>query len=803
MKGKWKFIYKCTLIFTLSFFLLNIQIFSGPQEGQVYFSSAYGEEAPANHTSANTQLIEGQINQSAEMAGASQSKGEQALDVLIGMAAGYVSMRLPIYCAKITLDLGLAIAAGVAYIAGELVALNKFKELKKEIVHLTFDIVENKVDDAQLEVLKSQKKAYQGMVKAAEWKRNFRYVAATAYGAAAVAAGMAEIKEATIDAGVATFCPGATATFLGMKVFNRTMPKPSTASNAETTADCAAVVNAAAAYMAIPTVAGTPLATACATAVAPFSAQCIESTAVCVPAAMNAEKAAVAAEASANSLDSNTTVYPCPDCFGAGTIEVERLPDLSLKSGAILNLYNKISIPNKNILFSTSGRIKNKSINTCHTENAMTADLSARDEWYEKMSFSGIKNPRPVAIEENKEARNGGGFSNVNSALGLLLAHRETLRPGTSLKEELASFLKNGLLDFFVSPVVAGGNSLAMFGAIALTLILIATGVFEALDLLMISPFNRAIAFGVLSTLMFASVKQTDEIIHIAKDNIRKIDRLIAGMVHTENLAQGTEGIEVEGGTAVDIGNTPFIPFNVGVDRVAFGQGVTAPCPDKNSGSEINCKPMNSIFPRAAGFSSLPGNLQNFSTDLFSAVDSMTGQASVSSAGLGGLNSVAGGKSAIDSLRRQVEQKINHLRQQSKKNPVDFRKKEDELLSKLRSSAARVLATRGLSASSVLSGLGANPLSPLAKEESKPLQEKLGEASVAALKSGGEGLGEFSLEADRWAGAVPKAAEGVLPKEELDGDVAIHQNVEASLFRIITDRYMKTAYPILGKRVLR
>jgi hypothetical protein len=104
------------------------------------------------------------------------------------IAVGFIASRM--YKYKFTTDILVAMAGGAAFIIGEVMSTNKFKETSKEMeIQAAASNASSATSDvSQTTSLETLKKSYQSAKEAAETKKKFQLAAAAAFGAAAAAA---------------------------------------------------------------------------------------------------------------------------------------------------------------------------------------------------------------------------------------------------------------------------------------------------------------------------------------------------------------------------------------------------------------------------------------------------------------------------------------------------------------------------------------------------------------------------------------------------------------------------------------
>ena len=123
------------------------------------------------------------------------------------LAIGLVSSRLMLY-GKITVDIGLAAAGGLAFIAGEVIAQQKLKESAKKIESKINRSKDGKIEDNQLDALINLRQSYNDARDTAETKKTLQTAAAAAFLAAAAIA----YFDMGVNATIYSTCMGNTTT---------------------------------------------------------------------------------------------------------------------------------------------------------------------------------------------------------------------------------------------------------------------------------------------------------------------------------------------------------------------------------------------------------------------------------------------------------------------------------------------------------------------------------------------------------------------------------------------------------------
>ena len=153
-------------------------------------SNQNGVPGISNSEQSETNQIASSTTQSVE---GKDLKSDSWAATLAMVAIGLVTSRL-VSC-KMTVDMGLAAAGGVAFIAGEITSFVKLrKALKGFKAEIDYLAGKEKFDAQRIALLKIRE-GYVKALETAEMKKTFQLAAAAAFGAAAAAAGMAGLAE--------------------------------------------------------------------------------------------------------------------------------------------------------------------------------------------------------------------------------------------------------------------------------------------------------------------------------------------------------------------------------------------------------------------------------------------------------------------------------------------------------------------------------------------------------------------------------------------------------------------------------
>ena len=164
-----KFFYKKLLVTILSMALLNLNM-------MVLAQDVLPKSSP--------------VSASGKITGIKDESGMMSSITMI--AIGFLATRL--YKAKKTTDIYLAMAGGVAFIAGEVLSTSTFKDISKDM-----EVPSGPPDSAQLEALTKLKKSYDAAKKSTNTKKMLQMAAAGAFGIAGVTAYFMKTQEVALE----------------------------------------------------------------------------------------------------------------------------------------------------------------------------------------------------------------------------------------------------------------------------------------------------------------------------------------------------------------------------------------------------------------------------------------------------------------------------------------------------------------------------------------------------------------------------------------------------------------------------
>ncbi len=351
-------------------------------------------------------------------------------------------------------------------------------------------------------------------------------------------------------------------------------------------------------------------------------------------------------------------------------------------------------------------------------------------------------------------------------------------------------------LDAFIPKAEASWNNIFGLGAAALvTFLAVKTSFGTALDTLMFTPTNRAIAWTVMSGLAYSGAKATENEMKIMENHIQKINQIL---VDLNRLSTGVQA------SNVNEQQMNIVPPIVPAASIPVGTNPAARTNCLVGSGDTNCSSLSNTLANMPGFSNLPDAFQRIASQGANLGDGLSGQNSISGTTMTTAGQIVAGGAAIRKLTDSVKNKLFS----AGISQANFNKRASDFGNQLRAGAASALKKNNMSAGAFLSSIGMSPTSSAnASIASKPTEGKSTKASKggagAAVTAAPKEKG-FELKLDEAPNAaVAVDAGGVKAKEEKYdiGTNDINTNNGESIFQLISNRYIKSGYPRLLEEV--
>lgn len=668
-------------------------------------------------------------------------KDSDLMGTLTMAVVGTLAMRL--YTYKMTTDVMLAAGGGAAFIAGEILAFLKLKKVMKDMeTKITRDDKGN-IDQKQIDTLVKLKESYEEAKKTANTKKTLQMTAAAAFAAAGVLAYTSTMAEVT---GLTTCTTGITTALTALNTMKATC--------ASLTAGTYTASEGARCYAEV---------TACETPILAF--QPVLQAHEMKRQAMSPSMAALTTDTTENStLSAQATAMgtTCTGTYGlagagAGPACSPLFPVEMMNSsggaGLLMAMNNSILAPSAPKVVATP---KNTLNLKKYFENAMNIMFPTANA--ELFSAMGIASSAAISF-----------LMYTNKAIGPMI------------------------------------------------------------DIYMLTPKNRAIVWGVLAGLTFAATSATSNQISKIEANIQKIDAIINSMRSFQNGVAQTKTPSVQNQTIdKDIANNRKLNLNdlekQEIDLKANGGG-NLPC--VNGESADKCPAFSDQLKNQADFNTMSTDVQATMSDVGKVVDGINGTSKISASTLSAANSVSARMNALQSeLARKRKEAQEKLRAAG--NNFDSSKEASKLDGNIKSAVENQLKKSNMSASEMLasfgggkgfgsgSGSGSGAVATDASKNAKDAKNAGKKGAAVAIpvvaipaasmprmddKSLSDGMKNGEENAD--AAALAASAEGKAGETMDDYDLKndINKEKDSSIFDLISNRYQKSGYPRLFKRI--
>jgi hypothetical protein len=345
------------------------------------------------------------------------------------------------------------------------------------------------------------------------------------------------------------------------------------------------------------------------------------------------------------------------------------------------------------------------------------------------------------------------------------------------------------------------------------------------IDSYLLAPINRAIIWGILGGLAYAASSATDSQISQINSDIQKIDAILNSMNTLSN------GVAVEQTPSVQnpkIEKTLVPEVKVGVNNYQ----TPAPVDFSAAGGKLpcmtgdkSCPAFSTQFNALAAPGSTPGLTQAQLGALTTMADGVNGTSSISSGTIKSAETLASQAVALRSeMEKQKKKAQDNLKASGSKQ--DLSKAESDLDRMMREAMEKELKSRNMSAGAMLASMGSgfgsgsgsgsasaavatdankNAKATAAK---KPVIAPVGVVDMSSsLNGSNKGFNNgLTLDANKkddatlTADAAKAGAAGATMDDYvLKNDIT--QDKDSSLFDLISNRYQKSGYPRLFKKI--
>lgn len=348
-------------------------------------------------------------------------------------------------------------------------------------------------------------------------------------------------------------------------------------------------------------------------------------------------------------------------------------------------------------------------------------------------------------------------------------------------------FMSEARADFFSSMGIASTAAVTFLMLTSKTL-----GI--EIDTFLFSPFNRAIIWGSLGVLTKTAMDSTDKQIKKMEENITKIDAILAPIV---KHASSVTTMNVQ--TTTTLANSSYT-LNGGSEDIKLAENLPCITGDTSSSCPSFSTSLNAN-----------GNLNNsgfsdFVLDEIGAVASAAGALSGNSLISGATNGLVGSASSMSNAIKAKYDKEQRTLLKNLGNKIDYQKEVDNRVGALKAIVKKELEARKTTAGAMLASIGSGTVE-IDKNEKTIGKDTKRVAAITPIAipaaTQPEGDDELNKQLKDQNGelastevAKPQAS---IDDYELGNDIT--KEKETSIFELISNRYQKSGYPRLFKRI--
>ncbi len=323
------------------------------------------------------------------------------------------------------------------------------------------------------------------------------------------------------------------------------------------------------------------------------------------------------------------------------------------------------------------------------------------------------------------------------------------------------------------------------------------TAIGNTVDHYIFTPGARIILWGIFTGAALMASQSTQKEIEKVDGHIKKIDQILKDLNTLQN------GVKLS-----DIKDQPidFSPFKVDPSQnIPLNTNTTITTDCLASAGSSSCVPLSDKMKGISGFNDLPESFKSIANQSAQLGDGLSGVSSISGSTLGVAQSLGSKQAAIAKLNNDLKSKINGLLSKSGK-PRDFGKEEKDLWNKMKAQTSSAFKSGNTSLGGFLasSGLGSSALSLPGNSEAGSNKKNSYFTGDLSGSSGAKDKGkEYDLDLKDKSGEAEGfvlgnsdsgSANGSGPKYDI-GTNDINTNNGDSIFQVISNRYIKSAYP--------
>lgn len=338
-----------------------------------------------------------------------------------------------------------------------------------------------------------------------------------------------------------------------------------------------------------------------------------------------------------------------------------------------------------------------------------------------------------------------------------------------------------------------------------------------SIDMYMLNPKNRAIAWGVLAGFAYAATSATGNVISKIESNISKIDHILNEMYKMAAGATGTQTtLSRPPITTISRGGSNLEITPGDYSEVDLKGGLNGSLPCYTGKDPANCKSFDDSVKELPSFANLNTDSQAQLSNIFKAANGFNGTSKISSATLKEASTLSGNANALRATLEQRKKENAEILKAAKSN-FNIDDQEKKLSQTIERGVASAIGKSKLSPSEMLASFYGGKItptntgleSPKKEEGEKNLAPKAIGGNVVNIGGGNSSLGKMDLglsgtkEKETSPEELAKLDEaaknaGVSMEDyEIKNDITKEKN--SSLFELISNRYQRSGYPRLFK----
>lgn len=318
----------------------------------------------------------------------------------------------------------------------------------------------------------------------------------------------------------------------------------------------------------------------------------------------------------------------------------------------------------------------------------------------------------------------------------------------------------------------------------------------QAIDGYIFTPGGRIIIWGILAGAALMAAKSTQSEIDKIDGHLQKIAQILKDM---NTLKSGIKSNNVN---EQQIKYASISPGQDQMLQLNSDTNVKTDC--LASAGNSNCTALSDTIRSMPGFSELPESLKSITSQSAKLGDGLSGTNAISGATLSAAEALANKQGAIAKLGNSIKNKINEKLLKSGKQKIDFDKQEKGLWGVMKAQTGNALKASGMTGGAFLSSTGIAPISSALTASNTPLKMSppRGAPNSSQSEKNKNKEGEFMLDLSDNSSDLTTGTGGLEAAGSFDiGSNDINTNSEASIFQVISNRYIRSAYPKLLEEI--